>query len=286
MTGNKENIVDVRGLHKYFGINHILKGVDFQVKKGNLVSIIGRSGCGKTTFLRCMNCLEIMDRGLVKIAGISLSREQDSLEDIIKVSKRVSKTRTNISMPFHGYEKVASIDEDFQVKALELRSRVGMVFQAFNLFPNMNVLDNVTKPQMIIKNTAKDQAEHIAVTMLEKVGLEKFTHRMPHQISGGQKQRVAIARALAMNPQVLLYDEPTSSLDPELVDEVTSVMQQLNSEGMTQIVVTHSMYFARNASDYVVYMHDGNIVEQGRPDQIFESPKDQRTRDYLNVLHS
>ncbi len=286
MTGNKENIVDVRGLHKYFGTNHILQGIDFQARKGNLISIIGRSGCGKTTFLRCLNCLEIMDRGSIKIAGISLSREADSLEDIIKVSRRVSKIRTNISMPFHGYEKVTSIDEDFQVKALELRYRVGMVFQGFNLFPHMNILANVSKPQMIIKNTPKDEAEHIAVTMLEKVGLEKFAFRMPHQVSGGQKQRVAIARALAMNPQVLLYDEPTSSLDPELVDEVTNVMQQLNKEGMSQIVVTHSMYFARNASDYVVYMHEGKIIEQGRPEKMFENPQDQRTRDYLNVLHT
>lgn len=285
MIGGEGNIVEVKGLHKYYGENHILKGVNFTALKGQLISIIGRSGCGKTTFLRCLNCLEIMDEGSINIAGISISRKGDSVEEMMKYSQIASDLKTNITMPFYGYEKVKSIDEDFQIKAEALRKQVGMLFQSFNLFPHMTVIENITTPQIIVQKKSNEEARHRAVSMLKKVGMEKFVNRMPGKLSGGQKQRVAIARALAMNPQVMLYDEPTSALDPELVDEVSQVMTQLNKEGMTQIVVTHSMHFARYASDLVVYMHEGQIVEIGKPEQIFNKPQDPRTKEYLKIFH-
>jgi len=284
MQQSTDYLVEIRDLHKYYNGQQILKGIDLNVHRGNLVSIIGRSGCGKTTLLRCLNCLEILDHGSIKISGISLSRNKESVEEIIKISEKASKVRTNVSMPFTGYENVPSIDEDFQVKAQTLRKKVGMVFQSFNLFPHKTVLENVMMSQRIVKGDSEDTAMLKSIQLLEKVGMDKFIDRMPHQISGGQAQRVAIARALAMSPQVMLYDEPTSALDPELVEEVTDVMQNLNKEGMTQIVVTHSMNFARNASDFVVYMHEGVIIEKGTPEEIFNNAKDKRTRDYLKIF--
>jgi len=284
MQYTTDYLVEIRDLHKYYNGQQILKGVDLNVKKGNLISIIGRSGCGKTTLLRCLNCLEILDHGSIKISGISLSRNQESVEEIIKISEIASKVRTNVSMPFNGYENIPSIDEDFQIKAFTIRKKVGMVFQSFNLFPHKTVLENVMLSQLVVKKDKEDTAKLKSVQLLEKVGMDMFLDRYPHQISGGQAQRVAIARALAMSPQVMLYDEPTSALDPELVDEVTEVMLNLNKEGMTQIVVTHSMNFARNASDLIVYMHEGKIVEIGPPEEIFNNAKDQRTRDYLKIF--
>lgn len=280
----EEYIIEVKNLHKYFGSNHILKGIDIKIKKGELISIIGKSGCGKTTFLRCLNCLEILDRGSIRISGISLSRTDESLEQIKKIAEKAAKVRTNVSMPFQGYESIPSFDQDFQVKAHALRSRVGMLFQSFNLFPHMTVLENVcVAPVMVRKQKMRDVRE-LAVEVLEKVGMDSYLDRYPENLSGGQKQRVAIARALALNPQVMLYDEPTSALDPELVEEVTEVMQDLNKDGMTQIVVTHSMNFAKKASDRIIYFHEGEIVEMGTPTEMFANPQDKRTKDYLRIF--
>ncbi len=277
---SQDNIISVRNLHKYYQDHHILKGINLDVQRGELISIIGRSGCGKTTFLRCLNCLEILDEGTIRIAGITLSRTNHNKQD--KGNK--SPKKVSLKLPFQTPESESVLDEDFQIKANTIRKRVGMLFQNLNLFPHLTVLDNVIIAPKIVKKESSIQAKLRAVQLLEKVGLEKFIDRYPHQLSGGQAQRVAIARALAMNPQVMLYDEPTSALDPELVVEVIEVMKNLHKEGMTQIVVTHAMNFAKNASDFVVYMEDGNIVEIGKPEQIFNNPQDERTLNYIKIL--
>ncbi|MEI6034027.1 MAG: amino acid ABC transporter ATP-binding protein [Verrucomicrobiae bacterium] len=246
-------LLTVEGLHKSFGETPILNGVSLNVEKGDLVSIIGPSGCGKSTFLRCMNFLEVPDAGRISIAGVAID--------------------------CHGLDEAPP--KDLERKAHELRQHVGMVFQQFHLFPHMTILENTMLAPRVAKNQSKGEARENCLRLLEKVGLEAFAERYPSQMSGGQQQRAAIARALAMSPQVMLYDEPTSALDPELVAEVLAVMKQLDDEGMTQIVVTHEMRFARDASDYIVFMEGGNIVEISDEDEIFENPKDDRTRRFL-----
>lgn len=280
MLEESEKIIDVKGLHKYYQGFHILKGIDFTANTGQLISIIGRSGCGKTTFLRCLNCLEIMDEGRVRIAGVTISRKSDEIqkkENSAKSFKNIAK------LPFRDSSDKIS-DEDFLLKAHTIRKRVGMLFQSFNLFPHLTVLQNVKLAPKIVKKETDEQTTLRAFGLLEKVGMEEFAERYPNQLSGGQAQRVAIARALAMSPQVMLYDEPTSALDPELVEEVTGVMRNLHREGMTQVVVTHAMNFAKNASDLVVYMEDGKIIEISPPDELFTNPKDERTRQYLKLF--
>ena len=238
-----ENILEIRHLSKSFGNHEVLRDIDFDVKKGDVISIIGASGSGKSTLLRCVNLLE---------------------------------TPTSGQILYHG-EDVAGRS----VKAAEYRSHVGMVFQSFNLFSNMTVLQNCVVGQVkVLKRDKKTAAEH-AMHYLEKVGMAPYIHARPRQISGGQKQRVAIARAMAMDPEVLLFDEPTSALDPEMVGEVLSVMQDLAREGMTMLVVTHEMAFARDVSTRVVYMNSGVICEQGAPAELFGNPQKQETRDFL-----
>lgn len=275
-----EVVVSVKGINKSFGDNHILKGIDLDVKTGELVSIIGRSGCGKTTLLRCLNCLEIFDSGLMRIAGITLNKLHNKSAD------KGNRMQSRSGRFFKGFKAVQNTDEDFQKKVRTLRVRVGMVFQSFNLFPHLTVIDNLIKAPTVVKKESKEEARSRAVKLLEKVGMGEFVDRYPHELSGGQAQRVAIARALSMNPQVMLYDEPTSALDPELEQEVMQVMENLNKEGMTQIVVTHAMHFARGTSDKVVYLEDGKIIETGHPDVLFKDPKDPRTRAFLKtILH-
>ena len=238
-----ETILEIRHLSKSFGSNQVLRDIDFTVSKGDVTSIIGASGSGKSTLLRCINLLE---------------------------------TPTDGEILFHG-QNVAG--RGFNPSAY--RSKVGMVFQSFNLFDNMTVLDNCMVGQVKVLKKPKEQARENAMKYLEKVGMAPYIKAKPRQISGGQKQRVAIARALAMEPEVLLFDEPTSALDPEMVGEVLSVMRDLAREGMTMLVVTHEMAFARDVSNHVVYMADGVICEQGAPKDIFETPQNQRTRDFL-----
>lgn len=246
-------MVMVDSLFKSFDDLTILKNITFSMGEGDLVSIIGASGCGKSTLLRCMNYLEIPDSGTVSIAGVSL-------------------TRTGRDQPF---------DNEAEETARKLRSRVGMVFQGLNLFPHKTILENVTLAPIVVKGMTRPAAEDEAIALLERVGLLDFAKRYPANLSGGQAQRAAIARALAMSPKVMLYDEPTSALDPALVDEVLDIMRDLDKDGMTQVVVTHEMRFAREASDYIIFMEGGEIVEISDEDEIFEHPKDQRTREFL-----
>ncbi len=234
-------ILQVRHLSKSFGDHQVLKDIDFTVNKGDVTSILGASGSGKSTLLRCINLLE---------------------------------TPTAGEIFYHG-EDVSTMNP------AQYRSHVGMVFQSFNLFANMSVLKNCMVGQMKVLKKSKEEAEKTALYYLDKVGMTPYIHAKPRHISGGQKQRVAIARALAMNPEVLLFDEPTSALDPEMVGEVLSVMQELAKEGMTMLVVTHEMAFARDVSTRVVFMNDGVICEQGTPQEIFENPQKQPTRDFL-----
>ena len=237
-------ILQIHHLSKAFGHNIVLRDIDFTVEKGDVISIIGASGSGKSTLLRCINLLE---------------------------------TPTSGEILYHGENVVGR-----KVNAPRYRSHVGMVFQSFNLFNNMTVLENCMVGQVQVLGKNREDARKEAMYYLQKVGMAPYIHARPRQISGGQKQRVAIARALAMNPEVLLFDEPTSALDPEMVGEVLSVLQTLAQEGMTMLVVTHEMAFARDVSSRVVYMNQGVICEQGAPQQIFGDPQRQETRDFLS----
>ena len=239
----KNPVIQIKGLCKSFGKVEVLRGIDMDVAAGEVVAIIGSSGSGKSTMLRCVNLLE---------------------------------TPTSGQILWHGQDIMTKIPSLYKYRAA-----VGMVFQQFNLYNNLTVLQNCTLPQIKVLGRSKAEAETIARDYLERVGMLPYQNARPAQISGGQKQRVAIARALAMNPEVLLFDEPTSALDPEMVGEVLNVMQQLAQEGMTMLVVTHEMAFARDVSSRVVYMNDGVICEQGSPEEIFGTPKKQETKDFL-----
>ena len=244
-------MIEVEKLVKSFGATRVLQNVDHVQKRGEAVVLIGPSGCGKSTFLRCLNQLEIPDSGTITIAGVSV---------------------TGGHAPRTGEERE---------QQRQLRLRTGMVFQSFNLFPHLTVLQNVTEAPIVVKSMPKEKAEASARVLLEKVGLEHKAGAYPAQLSGGQQQRVAIARALAMEPDVMLFDEPTSALDPELRDEVLGVMRQLAEEGMTMIVVTHEMQFARDMADRVLFFDQGRVGESGAPDELFSNPKNERTRDFL-----
>jgi ABC-type polar amino acid transport system ATPase subunit len=239
-------MIKVRGLKKKFVNLEVLKGIDFDVQKSEVLCLIGPSGSGKSTLLRCLNKLEEASDGSIKIDG----------EDICNSKSNVNK----------------------------LREKLGMVFQSFNLFPHLNVLSNITFAPVELKLMSKEQAEKKARELLKKVGLEDKALVYPDKLSGGQKQRVAIARALAMEPEIMLFDEPTSALDPEMVGEVLQVMKDLAKEGMTMVVVTHEMGFAREVASRVMFMDEGLIVEQGNPEEIFTTPKSPRTKDFLSKV--
>lgn len=239
-------IIEVQDLHKSFGDNEVLSGINCSVAESEVVCVIGPSGSGKSTFLRCLNLLESITSGTVHVDGTSL------------------------------------VDPRLNVD--ELRTEIGMVFQQFNLFPHKSVLDNVMLAPMKVRGLSRAAAAKRARTLLEKVGLSDKADAYPSQLSGGQQQRVAIARALAMEPKILLFDEPTSALDPELVGDVLAVMKQLAEEGMTMVVVTHEMGFAREVGDRVIFMDGGVVVESGPPAEIFDSPQQERTREFLNKV--
>ena len=247
-----EVIVDMRGIEKYFARNHVLRGIDLEVRRREAVMIIGRSGSGKTTLLRCTNFLEEPTSGSVEIDGLRVEAN-----------------------PLHGRNR------EHREQIRQIRLRAGMLFQEFNLFPHMSVLANCIEAPTRVRGIGTDEAVGLAEKFLDKVGLLEKRDEYPARLSGGQKQRVAIARALCMEPKVLLFDEPTSALDPELIGEVLHVMEELAHEGTTMIVVTHEMHFAREAADRVVFMEDGIIREQGPPEQVLNDPQDERTRNFL-----
>jgi len=238
-------VIYVKNLHKYFGKLEVLKGIDCHIREKEVVVVIGPSGSGKSTFLRCLNKLEEPTSGEIIIDGIPLNSE------------------ANVNA---------------------IRREVGMVFQRFNLFPHMTALENITLAPQIVRGLSRQEAEQIALELLGKVGLSDKAHEYPDRLSGGQQQRVAIARALAMKPKVMLFDEPTSALDPEMVGEVLAVMKDLAREGMTMVVVTHEMGFAREVGDRVIFMDEGIIMEEGTPEQIFVYPQNPRTQSFLSKI--
>ena len=279
-------IIKVKRLHKQFGNQKVLQGVDFSVNKGDVISIIGPSGCGKSTLLRCINLLEMPDAGEIIFDGKYLYKNE---RYFLKRDLREYKVGT----PEYNelYNKIAKIrHEEHQIdkvvsKSLnEIRCHIGMVFQQFNLFPHLTVLENLTIAPFSLKKIKKTDAEETALELLKKVGLEEYANKYPSVLSGGQKQRVAIVRALAMKPDVMLFDEPTSALDPEMVGEVLAVMSDLAKSGMTMIVVTHEMEFAKSVSNRVVFMADGKILEDGMPEEIFSKPKSARLQDFLSKV--
>ncbi|BEO98598.1 amino acid ABC transporter ATP-binding protein [Fusobacterium nucleatum] len=239
-------MINIENLSKNFGNLKVLKNISTTINKGEIISIIGPSGSGKSTFLRCINKLEEPTEGHIYIDGMDL---MDKKTDINKI-----------------------------------RERVGMVFQHFNLFPNMTVLENLTLSPIMVKKESKDEAEKYALYLLEKVGLSDKAKSYPTQLSGGQKQRIAIARALAMKPEVILFDEPTSALDPEMIKEVLDVMRDLAKEGMTMLIVTHEMGFARNVGNRILFMDNGEIIEDCSPKDFFENPTNDRIKDFLNKV--
>ena len=241
---NKQEMIRVQNLKKSFGQVEVLKDVTLQVSKGEVVVLIGASGSGKSTLIRCINFLETKSGGEIFIEGKSIDPKKD---DLTKV-----------------------------------RQKVGMVFQHFNLFPHKTVLENIMEAPLIAKKADKEETKQEALRLLQKVGLSDKANVYPSSLSGGQKQRVAIARSLAMKPEIMLFDEPTSALDPELVGEVLETMKQLAQEGMTMIIVTHEMGFAKEVADWVAFMNQGRIVEMARPQDIFNNPKEERTREFLN----
>ncbi len=241
-----DTLISIKNLHKYFGKNEVLNGIDLDIEKGQVVVIIGPSGSGKSTFLRTMNLLEVPTKGTVSFEGVDIT---DKKNDVFK-----------------------------------MREKMGMVFQQFNLFPNMNVLENITLAPTRVKGQSKSQAQEKAYELLEKVGLKDKARANPTSLSGGQQQRIAIARGLAMDPDVLLFDEPTSALDPEMVGEVLAVIQDLAKSGMTMVIVTHEMGFAKEVADRVIFMDGGVIVEEGSPQEVFDHTKEDRTKDFLGKV--
>ena len=239
-------MIKVTNLKKEFGKLQVLKGIDENIEKGEVVVVIGPSGSGKSTFLRCLNLLEQPTSGEIIFDGVSIT------------------------------EKINDINKQ--------REKMGMVFQQFNLFPHLTVMENITIAPIKVKGMSKDEAERKAIDLLKRVGLEDKVNTYPNKLSGGQKQRIAIVRALAMSPEVMLFDEPTSALDPEMVGEVLEVMKSLAKEGMTMIVVTHEMGFAKEVGSRVLFMDEGVIVEQGKPQELFNNPKHPRTQDFLRKI--
>ena len=241
-----DSIIVVDGLHKYFGHVQAVKGVDLRIRRGEVVIVVGPSGSGKSTVLRCINHLEVPTGGAVYIDGVHLEDKKTNINDV--------------------------------------RAEVGMVFQQFNLFPHLTVLQNVTIAQEKVRKRNKEEAQKIAMEQLERVGIPEKANAYPRQLSGGQQQRVAIARSLAMEPKIMLFDEPTSALDPEMIKEVLDVMLDLAKAGMTMVVVTHEMGFAKAAASRVVFMDDGQIIESGPPEQIFGTPTHERTQLFLSKI--
>ena len=247
-------VLEIHNLEKNFGDNKVLKGINFLANKGDVISIIGSSGSGKSTMLRCINFLESPDNGLINVCGESIDCSTENL---------------------HNPNK------DLQSKIVSIRKKLGMVFQSFNLWTHMTILENIIEAPIHVLGMDKEKSKSIAMDLLKQVGIQDKADSYPVHLSGGQQQRAAIARALAISPEILLFDEPTSSLDPELVDEVLSVMRLLAEEGKTMLVVTHEMEFARRVSNKVIFLHEGLIEEAGSPEKVFTNPQSERCKNFL-----
>ena len=247
-------VLELTKVEKNFGDNKVLKGVDLIANKGDVISIIGSSGSGKSTLLRCINFLEIPNGGIIDVCGQAINCNNENLKNPNK---------------------------DLQLKIISIRKKLGMVFQSFNLWNHMTILENIIEAPVQVLGKQKKETEDLAFELLKQVGIEEKAHEYPVHLSGGQQQRAAIARALAISPEILLFDEPTSSLDPELVDEVLSVLRKLAEAGKTMLIVTHEMEFARRVSSKVIFIHEGLIEEEGHPDTVFTNPQSERCRNFL-----
>ena len=287
-----ENIIEVKNLCKKFGDLEVLKGVTHVVKKGEVVSIIGSSGSGKSTFLRCLNLLETPTSGSIYFEGEML---YESNTDIIKTQMaeyksshsnyKESKEYIDLKVAYKDAVKKDKIYKKNVEKILNIhRQKMGMVFQHFNIFPNLTCKDNISLAPVMTKRMTQEEADKLSLELLGKVGLREKADIKPNKLSGGQKQRLAIARALAMNPDVMLFDEPTSALDPEMVKEVLDLIRDLAKSGMTIVIVTHEMGFAREISDWVLFMDNGVIAEQGKPEKVFGNPTNPRCKEFLSKV--
>ena len=280
-------MIKVTNIKKNFGDLQVLKGIDYEIEKGQVISIIGPSGSGKSTFLRCLNLIEQPTSGVIEYNKEVIFNKtyKDLKNQLNKIEDKKSKVYKE---QFKNYKQVRKLEKK-EIKKFDKninihRQKMGMVFQHFNVFPNLTVLENITLAPMQCKNISKVEAEQIAFDLLKKVGLEDKANEYPKKLSGGQKQRLAIIRALAMNPEVMLFDEPTSALDPEMVKEVLDVIKYVAETGMTVVIVTHEMGFAKSISDKVLFMDGGNIIEEGTPEEIFDNPKNPRLISFLSKV--
>lgn len=286
-------ILSVKNLHKYFGKLEVLKGVDIDIHKGDVVAVIGPSGCGKSTFLRCLNRLEEPTSGRIEFHSETVfKKERGEWKAAWKALQAKKGTEeydeTAVNEAKLAYKelrkKEKATEKQIQRNINKHRQKIGMVFQQFNLFPHLTILQNITLAPIKLKLKTKQEAEQIAIDLLKRIGLEDKANVYPSTLSGGQKQRIAIVRALAMSPDVMLFDEPTSALDPEMVGEVLKVMTELAHEGMTMVVVTHEMGFAKEVANRVIFMNEGVIKEENSPKEFFENPKDERLKDFLSKV--
>ena len=287
-------IINVKKLYKKFGTLEVLKGVDLAIYKGDVVAIIGPSGCGKSTFLRCLNLLEKPNAGQIllnneyvfKNERVYLKRQLRAMKQAQKQGEAIDQEAYDtIEAEYKALRVEEKEIEKFVIKQINAhRQKIGMVFQQFNLFPHLTVLKNITLAPVKLKKMTEEEANEVAMDLLEKIGLADKANVYPATLSGGQKQRIAIVRALAMNPEVMLFDEPTSALDPEMVGEVLKVMTELAQEGMTMVVVTHEMGFAKEVANRVIFMNEGIIKEENNPQDFFANPKDERLKDFLSKV--
>ena len=287
-------ILEVKNLYKKFGTLEVLKGVTTNIYKGDVVAIIGPSGCGKSTFLRCLNLLEKPNAGQIllnneyvfKNERVYLKRQLRAMKQAQKQGETIDQEAYNtIEAEYKALRVEEKEIEKFVIKQINAhRQKIGMVFQQFNLFPHLTVLKNITLAPVKLKKMTEEEANKVAMDLLEKIGLADKANVYPATLSGGQKQRIAIVRALAMNPEVMLFDEPTSALDPEMVGEVLKVMTELAQEGMTMVVVTHEMGFAKEVANRVIFMNEGVIKEENNPQDFFANPKDERLKDFLSKV--
>ena len=289
-------LLSVKNLHKYFGKVKVLNGVTIDINKGDVVAVVGPSGCGKSTFLRCLNLLEIPTAGEILLENEYIFKNQhiylkEQLQELKALKKQKlfdEQAQEKYNTLLTEYKLLCKEEKTIEkriAKQINLhRQKIGMVFQQFNLFPHLTVLNNITLGPIKLKKLSKEAAEAKAMTLLKKIGLEEKANAYPSTLSGGQKQRIAIVRALAMEPDIMLFDEPTSALDPEMVGEVLKVMTELAKEGMTMVVVTHEMGFAREVANRVIFVNDGVIKEDRPPEEFFSSPKDERLKEFLSKV--